>query len=510
MLTLPVVSSALLSLTPVAHGAPQVGAILRTETVGDVAVERRALNGVDPAEDVLTQHTWARMFASDETERGDRWFLEGRFQHHVLVGDDVEAWYELGLGESGWDGRLGGPESPARLRAGVLRERWGKTDLLPVLDVLNPTDARIGPLTDPAHRRLPVPMATLQLGTGRFRSETTVIPFAGADRLWLRETDWSLIRQDMVEDFIQNDLGRDPLVDGWFDELPLADQDVLRPTIDAALENVQNLDPSLRRGQDYTTNTDGLPQAFVGNGELAQRLEWRGNNVDVALVGGLLRSTFPQAVLDAEFRNVLEQEALPQGTDEQSALQQAALVGTPLEVTWPRTAMAGIEGSGLVGPLQVRAEAGYWTDRVVRRHFGNSQTVPQAAAAVGIDYVRGTTFLATLEARWQHLFDAPGDLVFSKPDQVQIALGVQASFLAERLKLTVGGAYDASFQELMLRPTLAWRVSDRVQLEAGGLVLEGFETDAPAGLLEALTYEGGPASFWSQNDSVTVALSLFL
>ena len=494
---------AFLTLLPALAG-PEVGAILRPEVVADLAPDRRPSTGAGLAEDVVTVHTWARAFVREETERNDVWFLEGRLQHHLLIGDDVEAYYELGLGETGWNGRLGGPDSPARLRVGVLRERWGKTDLLPVLDILNPADARVGPLTDPAFRRQPLPMAVLQLGKGSFRSETTIIPFAGQDRLWLRETDWSLIRQDMADAFITTEVNNPQ--EPWPGDRSETTDELIR----SVQQNLLVLDPSLRRGQDAATNGDGLPQAIVGNGEIAQRFELTAPNVDVALMGGWLRSTFPQAVLDAELRVLLQEERLPENTGELASVQEAVLVGTPLDVTWPRTGVVGLEASGLLGDLQLRGEAGYWTDRVVRMAYGNSTTVPQLAAAVGVDYIRGSTFQATLEGRYQHLFDAPSTLVLARPDQVQIALLLRGSVLAERLQLTLISAYDASFNELLARPAVAWRVSDRLQLELGATLLEGFTTAPPAGLLDALTYEGGPVSYWSENDALTLGASIFL
>ncbi len=490
-----------------AHAEPRAGFSLRPEVVLDLANDRRTFNGSGPAEDPLTVHTWLRAFVENETPRGDLWFGEARVQHHVLAGKDLEAWYELGLGETGADLRLGGASSPARLRIGVLRERWGKTDLLPVLDVLNPRDARIGPLTPPEFRGLPLPMARLSLSHGKFRSETTLIPFAGADRLWLRDTDWSLIRQDMPSAFIQTEVNdrQDP----WTSPTTGIDETVGN-LLGSVLTNLGELDPTLRRAQDRSTNLDGLPQALFANGALAQRLEVELGQVDVAVVGGLLRSTFPQAVLDAPIRTLLQEERLPADYGELTEVQEAVLVGTPLDVTWPRTAMVGAEGAGLLGEVQVRAEAGYWTDRVVRTAFGQSQTVPATAAALGLDYVRGSELQVALEARWQHLFDAPEDLVLARADQVQVALALRAGLLRERLRLQVTAAYDLTFQELLARPTLSWGVADGVRLELGGVFLEGFATDPPEGLLDALTYEGGPASYWSQNDSVTLAVTLDL
>src|SRR5262245_18299274 len=115
-------------------------------------------------EDFFTDSTYARAWAEGEFERGDRWFIEGRFQHHLLMGDEscsqrftprVKGWWDLGLGESGWDGKIGGPVS---LRIGALVANWGKLDLLPVADVLNAHDFRAGLLAPVEYQKIPEPL----------------------------------------------------------------------------------------------------------------------------------------------------------------------------------------------------------------------------------------------------------------------------------------------------------------------------------------------------------------
>ncbi|HHO54124.1 MAG TPA: hypothetical protein ENK18_25455 [Deltaproteobacteria bacterium] len=481
----------LLLLASVSRATPDVGAILRPEAVVDLAGDRI---GEDPA----ALHTWIRAFAGDETDRGDAWFLEARLQHHALFGGDVEAWYELGLGETGFDGRLGGPSSPVRLRIGALRERWGRLDLLPVLDVLNPIDARIGPLVPSQWQRIPIPMAVAQIGSDKIRSETVLIPFAGADRLWLRETDWSLVRQGMTASFWNQAAGWEG--DDQTEWINLTQQLAI---------NSLDLDPSYRRGQDAATNGNSLPQALLVNGEIAQRFELYGPQFDVAVVAGLLRSSFPQAQLDDGLRQYLVTQTHPGVVELVNGELQTA--DGALTYAWPRTFLTGLEASTLIGGLQVRGEGSYTSDQVVRMDYIRSTTVPQIAAGVGIDYVRGSSLQITLESRWQHLLEVPvAPLVLAKADQIQIAAGLRAGLMAERLTLQLGGAYDLSFSELLLRPSLAYRATDQLQLELGAILLEGFATDAPRTLIDAITYQGGPVSFWSQNDSLTFAVSWIL
>ena len=492
-------------MTSLALAGPNVGAIVRPEGVVDVASDRIG-------EDAAELHTWVSAFARDETERGDAWFLEGRLQHHALFGEDIEAWYELSLGESGWNGRLGAANSPVRLRIGALRERWGKLDLLPVVDVLNPVDARTGPLAPAAWQRVTVPMAVVAVGTGKIRSETVVIPFAGADRIWLRDTDWSLVRQGMVTRFVGE-------ARNWEGGNGTEDEQLWARILEGL--NTEP-DPSTRRADDTATNLSALPQALVANGEIAQRFEYLGPGFDVAVMAGLLRSSFPQAILDDTLRQYLIEQTYPgletlagidgeDTTTPPGASTEVAALGDPIAFTWPRTTMVGLEASGLVGPLQLRGETGWFSHRVVRLPWVDATTRPMLAAGIGVDYVRGTTFQASVEARWQHLFDAPDRMVFSVDDQVQIAAGVRGTVAQDRVVVQVGGAYDISFAELLLRPSVAWRISDAFQAEVGAVILEGFFFEEPSSdLRESLRYPGGPGTFWSQNDSLTFAATWFL
>ncbi|MEZ4235865.1 MAG: hypothetical protein R3F59_06820 [Myxococcota bacterium] len=485
-----------------ASAAPTVGGVLRPELAIDLPGEKNQL----PGEFSTDVNTFGRAFARDETQRGDLWFFEARFQHHAWFPQgaeglgETEGWWDMGLGETGFDGKLGGP---VRLRIGALVERWGKLDLLPVADVINPRDGRSGLMTPLEYQKIPVPMATVVVGNDTFRSKTSLIPFSTADRLWLRETDWSYVRQGWTDAYLSSIKGwRDPdgdVANGW------------NSLVTSLRLSQQELGPSLRRGLDQAVNGKNIPEALLVNGEIAQRFELRLHSLDLAVMGGLLRSRQPQTALDPAIVDFLKGGVAPSDDDIvafQQEVVQPALQGGPLDVSWPRTAVVGADGSALVGPVQVRGEAMWQSHRVVRQPWGQSTTVPQLGAGLGLDYFRGSSFQLTLEARWLHLFDPPAKMVLSLPDQVQLAGGLRWSFVRDQVFVQLGGAYDVSFAEGLVRPTVGVRATDWLQLELGAVVLGGLDTPPPAGLEEALTYQGGPLSYWSQNDAITFAVSL--
>ena len=504
-----------------ALGAPTVGAIVNPQAVVDTASDR-------PGEDPLSTHTWVRGFVRDETKRGDRWFVEAWFQHHVLIGqntgpqalDNNEAFYELALGPTGVDVRLGGTASPARLRVGALVASTGKLELLPVNDLVNPIDGRIGLLTPREYQRMPVPMATLKLSSGKLRSETTYVPFATPDRLWLRETDWSLLRQRMFDDYLADLQGPVDLGPGEFPSgFGAASQ--WRRFVQTLRSNQlrESKNTSSRRGRDFATNVNNLPQAFVG--DLVQQVTWAGSGFDVGVVGGYLRSRFPQAVLREDLRQGLrDRQELFQQIDEGlfgSAAERVeraeGVAESALTFSWPYTWLAGAHGSTVVGDVALRGEVGYLSDRVVRQRWGRSRTLPQLAGGVGIDVNRGTSFGLSLEGRVQRLFASESvgnSLVFARPLQVQFAGGVRGTFASERFTWQIAGAVDATFAEAFVRPTIAWRATSSVEIEVGGIVIDGFVDDAPVTLQDALTYPGGPLSFWQQNDGFTLGLRWIL
>ena len=476
--------------------AAEVGAIVRDDVSVDLAADR-------DHEDTVEMYTRVRAFARDDLENDAQWFLEIFGQHDLLVGqstlqangpnkDDIEGAWEVRVGESGWQGRIG---SKADLRIGNLVERWGKLDLLPQVDVINPRDQRVGPLVPQDWARIPIPMAVLGIGKAPVRGELVLIPFSGADRASFNGTDWSLVRQEMLEE----QLAEMATWNGT--DFAEAQFQGLFSTLSDSLDD---LDPSFRRGLDAATTQQNLPQALLFEGEAAARMEIEVPNLDAAVMVGALRSRRRNPVLNRTLAELIQDQDLPEA-DQLTDLQAGQLV----EATWPRTYVAGAEASTLVGAFGIRGEGLFTSHQPVAQPWLTSTTTPLIATGLGIDYANGSVFYAVFEASYRTMLDPPQAVLLETPDALQLGGGIRLNVAADRVEIQLGGSYHVQFGEYLARPTVAWRVSDAVELEAGALILGG-PTAPPDTLRGSMNYRGGFLGYFGQNDAATFAVSWIL
>jgi hypothetical protein len=458
----------------------ETGFILRPEVAIDIRSDR-------DLEDTFENYNRLRAWAKGDLKNG-RFFLEVRGEHVLLMGSDTEADWLIRPDESGWEGPIG----PLRLRVGHLVERWGKLDLLSVVDVLNPRDLRAGPMTPLDWTRLPIPMAVFEGTKGWFTSETILIPFAGADRVEQRGTDWSVMRQGMVKDFTAD-------IATWEGDSAA----LLGPTLTKTGKTLENMGSHQRRLMNVASAEKDLPPAFFLNGEIAQRFVVRPRGFDLGLMGGWLRSNQAQSNLDPTLVDIFKTETLPGLFDAETTF---AKISEPLSTAWPRTVVVATEASTVAGPIGLRAEAMWQSDKLWRSRYFQSGTSPAIAAGLGVDYSYGSTLFLAAEARYESFLDPPTTLVLMRRQAVQVGATARLTVLADRLQVQLGGAYDTNFQDLLARPTVTYRVSDSVELGAGAVIIEG-PVDPPSGVLDAATYLGGPGSYFNQNDAVTLSVA---
>lgn len=466
--------------------------LLGAASAEETALTVRSLSAVDlvadrDAEDTL--ETTTRIAASARGGAERRWFIGVLGEHTLRVGADTEALLGIRADETGIDAPIG----PARVRAGYLVERWGRLDMLPVVDVINGRDLRAGFLTPPQHLRLPSAMTRLQIGGDRARAELTWLPVPARDVGSILGTDWSLIRQGWLSDLAAeaSTWEGDPLTETY-----------TRQGVAALGEALGDLDPWTAAGLSQLSGVSGLPAATGAQSDLFLRLEAEGRGFDGALLGGVMTARQPALTIDPGLTVYLQEQRLPGITDQEDLL---SALSEPVSQVTPRTALAGAEVSGLIGSVGVRAE-GLWTSSAaVSRQWFRSDTSPTLAAGGGLDWARGVVLLSA-EGSWRHLLDAPEDPWLTAESQIQLAGAAVARIFAERMTVQVGGVYDLTFTEHMLRAALSWRASDSIELTGGLLSLGGAE--APASLLQAATYSGGPMGYWGDNDCITIEMAL--
>lgn len=469
-----------------AHGAEVEAALLvRVESAIDLAADRATEDDLELRSSVVGR----------AASRGSsRWFLEVEGQHLLLAGwpeGEVEGAFSAHVGESGGEGRLAGP---LRLRVGNLVERWGRLDLLPVADLIAPRDLSAGPLVDPDRIRLPAPMIRLQAGGGHGRAELSWLPFSAADRVRVSGSDWSLLRQGMVSGLLAD-------MQGW--EGDALTEELVRDAIGGLQAQLDDLDASSRRAVVAALGEQGRPEDLGLAGDLALRLEGDAGPLDGALMGAWMRSRQPMLNLDPTLRGLLQEERLPGLTDQGSLLAQA-----PLEVAWPRTFVVAAELGLPLGPVGLRVEGAWLSDRVVARQWMGGATSPELSVGLGLDWAPLSSLALGAEGRWRLLLDPPSDPWLRAQSQVELALGGRLGMLRDRLHLQAGGAVDLAFAEWLLRGELAWRASDLVELGVGALLLGGPDAP-PVDLRRALAWEGGPLGYWGDNDCLTIRASVY-
>jgi len=277
----------------------------------------------------------------------------------------------------------------------------------------------------------------------------------------------------------------------------------MAPLIETLGENFASMDPTMRQGLDAAFTSNSFPQALGTGAEVALRTEFTLPGLDAAIMGGALRNRSPLGIMDPTMVAVLREERLP-SFDEVLALQENGEL--LINSSWPRTWMAGLEGSTVVGAFGVRGEGLFLSDKVTRGHWLKGKTTPQVGAGLGVDYTNGSRIFASVEATYKRMLNPPNLTLLEPAEQLQIGGGVRVTAAQERLKIQLGGGYDVTLSEYMLRPTVSYHLSDHWEV-VGGAALLGGKTPPPKTLEDALAYRGGPGSYFSQNDVATFAVS---
>ncbi|MBL8614916.1 MAG: hypothetical protein JNM72_04830 [Deltaproteobacteria bacterium] len=476
-----------LGLSTPAVAEPSAALRVSTQTLLDPWAER-------PGEDQVEQWTRASLSAQAPLGRGTA-FVDMRGQHVALWGEGGrESALHLWLGEAGWRGPVG----PGWLSAGNLLTPAGQLVALSPLDVLSARDLRAGLSANPADLRLPAPGMVAELGE-RTVLQLIWLPAGARDRVPLVGTDNSLIRQGMLEGEVDT-LSATAASTGGLGGLALG---AIADELHALSDRV---DPQTRRGAEEALLQANLPEPVVEASEVAARVRGAVGPVHLEALAAWMRSRRPMLALSPAATGFVTGAA---SVDAATLLTDPPDVSSALTVCWPRTAVLGGGLSAPAGPLLLKGEGAWTSDRLVQRAGLRAVTRPMWSGAAGAEWsASGPPGLLGAELRVEHLrgITDPDGLQFMAETDVQLALYTEWRLARERLVVQAGGLGSATLGELALRPGLRLDLRDGLWLELGGLWVPVSEP-APETLGALLEYAGGPIGALADTEHVRLGLS---
>lgn len=418
-------------------------------------------------EDVFEHHLDLTLTLDAEISPALRVLMEAEFRHWIGTPEhgDYRASHDARLGEAYVAYRQGG----WAIRAGNLITRWGATDMTRPADVINPTDQTV--LNPSALPRIAQPTVEASVGATSWRMTGVFVPFFVPNRAWA--------------------FGRDTAA--WSGSSPLAEAfpvgGLLETLFDPSIQD--DVQPALLA----TRMPDETPQNFSGGFRASTTMA----NTDLALSWFYGWDRTPSVKIAPEFRSVLgtlvSDETFLNDFDflgvigrnpgllgEFTRLTDALESGESVfDISHDRLFTLAADGTRYVGPIGVRAEAVFQPERTFVRPDLSTE--------------RKTTISGALGLSWEHI-EAEDDLFalsiegfvvepLDGKEYVQVGrrmAGAAALFnwvLPEpSLQLQLAGTYVITAQDLILAPSINYRVASGFNVRLLGLFFESWGDEA--------------------------------
>lgn len=371
------------------------------------------------------------------------------------------------------------------LRIGNQSVVWGSSDILKPADIINPRDYRRGLVGSSSDQRLPIPAVTASYLRERFEAQFVLVPFFVPHRVAVYGNDYALAT------------GGSPLA-GTLPIEPLAGL-----FLDDSLEDI--IQPVLLQTE--------LPEELPRSASLGTRISANIGGSDLALGYFFGWDRIPEITLHPELRAGLAQipadalgpdanlsdlgPALAPLLGRLPALQSAAERGeTIFRSRYRRRHFIEADGVSYIGPVGIRYEALFSPLRTLYTDDLESFRAPAIVGTFGLSYEGlGEDLLLTTEFFAQHIFDEREDIAFFG----QTYTGISAAFFMSGglfgdevargwENLQFGSAVFYAFQgrDLLLSPSLEYRVNERFDITMGAVIVASFndETESVGDVLD--------------------------
>mgnify|MGYP006294852947 CR=1 FL=1 len=328
-------------------------------------------------------------------------------------------------------------QGPLQLRLGRQLVRWGKTDEISPVDVLNTQDTRLLTLFEREERKLPNWMLRARLFLEAATLEGVYIPFFREGKFDYFGTDWAFFRH-MKQDVRDSDLP---------------------PDFKAYFADV---------GVDEAEPADTLSSGSAGG-----RISTTVQAVDIGLsyfYGFDPRphvESFP--VKNFSLGGALDPEDLEQGP--------GGIVLTPedIETEYRRSQMLGLEFETTAGDFGLRGETAYFDARTFLTDDLSSLERPSVFSVLGLDYLGRQDWYANLQLLHQHIVNHRETMLYVERDNWGLAWELSREFFRGRTELGLDGLYFLSDDSYSFNPWLSLELITALEMEIGLDVFGGSE-----------------------------------
>ncbi len=355
------------------------------------------------------------------------------------------------------------------LAGGAMIFVWGKNELLPPADVLNPLDLRFDPVTilrRPKDAKVPVVALDASYLVDTTEIELVVLPFFTPHRAFVYGRDFALAAPE-------SDLDRQARALGL-------------------------VDPSIEDELQQGVPGSSLPEESPYNASVALRLSSKLGGVDVAATAYYGWDRTPRVQVDPDAAALLlESERIlgnpgllatdPELRRHSIALQQKAAVGQEVfRARYERMAVVALEGEGVVGDFVLRLDVGFSPELTFYTEEGEAVALAQSRGVAGVEYTYGDSWFVQLTGFASAAHSPPDDAFLlgientdGSPSERPVALlwggagTLRWRWVEHDLEALLLGAYTISPGDYLVSAEVSYVVAEPHTLRLGATVLGG-------------------------------------
>jgi hypothetical protein len=320
-------------------------------------------------------------------------------------------------------------EGPFQVRAGKQIVRWGKTDQMSPVDVINPHDMRQFIIPDLEERKIPVWMLKTTLFFDHMSLQGVYIPFFEPNEINFFGTDWAVFRHFK--------------------------QDIAGSRIDPALKDYFR-DLELDRNE---------PSDAIDNGQLGARLSTSLQDVDVAL--SYFYGFDPTPHFSSFPVKNISVEGSIDADNLRDTLSSAVLTNEDIEVDYLRSQMVGLDFETTIGKFGVRGESAYFDSRSFLTDALTSVEKESVFTVLGADYLGEREWYANLQVAHQRVFDHVDDILYFQRDNWSLMGELSKEFMRGKIEIGAEGVYFLSDESFFSNPWISYEIVPALNAEIG-------------------------------------------